>query len=218
VAGATRPVGGGAYSSPRSEPGGQNTPRAGRSVATVGSYTVSLGLFAQQVDQGSIFDEALATGVAAASGASVEDYSVDESATATAIANGTGVESYSYDDAGFGTVTASGTGVESFQPPVIYNDNATINTPGLYDAAVDVDTPVSHWKLGETGQATDRKGVQNLQAVSSPPTAESLVANNGSDAANSFDGARSPAIGYRCSDHRFQSGERGSKRRVPGHH
>jgi hypothetical protein len=37
-----------------------------------------------------------------------------------------------------------------------------------YDATIDVATPVSHWKLGETGQATDRKGVLNLSAVNGP--------------------------------------------------
>jgi hypothetical protein len=45
------------------------------------------------------------------------------------------------------------------------------------------DTPVSHWKLGETGQATDRKGVQNLLAVNGPvAAAASLVVNDTSNA------------------------------------
>jgi hypothetical protein len=47
--GITRPVQGGAYSGPRSEPGGQNTPRAGRVVASYGAYTSAFGTFAQQI-------------------------------------------------------------------------------------------------------------------------------------------------------------------------
>jgi hypothetical protein len=57
--GATRPVQGGAYSGPRSEPGGQNTPRAGRVVAAYGTTGNTTGTFAQQVDQGDIWDDAL---------------------------------------------------------------------------------------------------------------------------------------------------------------
>jgi hypothetical protein len=55
--GATRPVQGGSYTGPRSEPGGQNSPRAGRVVASVGLYTAQFGQFSQQVDQGDIFDD-----------------------------------------------------------------------------------------------------------------------------------------------------------------
>src|SRR3954469_21737415 len=99
MAGATRPVQGGAYSSPRSEPGGQNTPRAGRVVASYGAYTTALGLFAQQVDQGDIFDDA-----------------ADASAIVTA--SGSGAENYQFDDNSSGTATASGSGTESWSGPV----------------------------------------------------------------------------------------------------
>jgi hypothetical protein len=198
VAGATRPVGGGAYSGPRSEPGGRNTPRAGRSVAAYGSYTPVVGTFTQQVDQGDIFDEG-ADGLVIADGSGVEDYSVDESATATVTASGTGVESYVYTEAGSGTVTASGTGVESFRPPVTYTDSGsgTVTASGTgvegyflatpYDLVIDVDSPVSHWKLGNTSTAVDRKGVRNLPAQNGPiASAATLVANNGTDSANTF--------------------------------
>jgi hypothetical protein len=100
-----------------------------------------------------------------------------------------------YSDSRSGTVTVSGSGVDA----QVCGDSATINTPGLYDATVDVDTPVSHWKLGDAVQAVDRKGVQNLQAVgASPTTARGLVANESGEA-NAFDGARDPAIAQRFS-------------------
>lgn len=51
-----RSVVGGAYSGPRSEPGGRNTPKAGRSVAAYGSYITAVGSFWQQVDQGYVPD------------------------------------------------------------------------------------------------------------------------------------------------------------------
>src|SRR3954451_11359993 len=115
--GAARPVQGGAYSGPRSEPGGQNTPRAGRVVASYGTYSNAFGTFAQQVDQGDIFDDAsIATVIA--SGVSVEDYAYDESVSGTSIASGSGVESYNtpvdYTDSGSITVTSSGISVESY--------------------------------------------------------------------------------------------------------
>lgn len=94
MAGATRPVQGGAYSGPRSEPGGQNTPRAGRVVASYGTYTSAFGLFAQQVDQGDIWDDAA-------------------DATAIVTASGSGSENTVYTDAAAGTETVSGTSVES---------------------------------------------------------------------------------------------------------
>jgi hypothetical protein len=75
LAGATRPVQGGAYSGPRSEPGGQNTPRAGRVVAATGVYAVTTGLFMQQVDQGDIFDDS-GTGTVTASGTATESCNV----------------------------------------------------------------------------------------------------------------------------------------------
>jgi hypothetical protein len=157
VAGATRPVQGGAYSGPRSEPGGQNTPRAGRVVASYGTYTVAAGTFAQQVDQGDIWDDA---------------------ATAIVTAGGSGVESYvyvpPYTDSGTGTVTASGTGFQTYTP---------------YDAVLDEDNPVSHWKLGDASTAIDRRGVRNHPAINGPiDTAAGLVANNASDQSNVFTG------------------------------
>lgn len=80
-----------------------------------------------------------------------------------------------YNDTGSGTVTASGTGSES----------NFISTP--YDVVLDVDNPISHWKLGETGVATDRKGVRNLPAISGPiSSGPALVRNNASDLANVF--------------------------------
>jgi Concanavalin A-like lectin/glucanases superfamily len=316
VAGATRPVGGGAYSGPRSEPGGQTSPRAGRSVASVGSYITVRGSLWQQIDQGDIFDEA-AAGVVTASGSSVEDYRFDESGITTVTASGSGVEAatstdvgsgtvtasgssvefYAYTDAGSGIATASGTGVESYDitdassgtfiasgngiesassddnsvgtvtasgsstesyidvdvgsgtatisgsgiESAIYSDSrsgtATVSgsgveafaptytdsasgtvtasgtgtesagysdsasgtvttsgsgvesysTPTFYDGVIDVDTPVSHWKLGGATTAVDRKGVRNLPAVNGPvASAATLIANNGADSSNTF--------------------------------
>jgi hypothetical protein len=142
---------------PRSEPGGQNTPRAGRVVASYGTYTVAAGTFAQQVDQGDIWDDA---------------------ATAIVTAGGSGVESYvyvpPYTDSGTGTVTASGTGFQTYTP---------------YDAVLDEDNPVSHWKLGDASTAIDRRGVRNHPAINGPiDTAAGLVANNASDQSNVFTG------------------------------
>jgi hypothetical protein len=123
VAGATRPVQGGAYSGPRSEPGGQNTPRAGRVVASYGTYTSALGAFAQQVDQGFL--------------------------------------------------TSS------------------------YDAVIEADNPVSHWKLGNsTVTVEDRKGVRDLPAVNGPiATATGLVDKNAGGLANTFAAASSQRFG-----------------------
>src|SRR4051794_6528859 len=196
MAGATRPVGGGAYSSPRSEPGGQNTPRAGRVVAPYGTYTTALGLFAQQVDQGSIADDA-GNADLVANGSGVESFDVADSGAATVTASGTGtefytapvpytdaasgkttvsgpsVESYSAADSATGMVTASGSGSESS----LYTDSrtATVIASGIgfqtytpYDAVLDEDNPISHWKLGGSSLAVDRKGVQNLPALNGP--------------------------------------------------
>src|SRR3954469_8117547 len=110
MAGATRPVQGGAYSSPRSEPGGQNTPRAGRVVASYGTYSTSLGLFWQQVDQGLIFDD-----------------TADTSAIVTA--GGSGVEDYAYPDTGSATITASGSGTDSYGALTYYDGVIDTDNP-----------------------------------------------------------------------------------------
>src|SRR3954464_5634591 len=104
--GAARPVQGGAYSGPRSEPGGQNTPRAGRVVASYGTYTSAVGTFAQQVDQGDIFDDA-APGVVTASGVGVEATTFADTASSIVTASGSGVESYVYSDSNTGVASAS---------------------------------------------------------------------------------------------------------------
>jgi len=115
VAGATRPVAGGAYSGPRSEPGGQNTPRAGRVVVSYGTYTSAFGQFTQQVDQGDVWDDAAdATAIVTASGSSVEDYVLADTDSGTATVSGTGTESSTASDSGVVTITASGTGTEVY--------------------------------------------------------------------------------------------------------
>jgi hypothetical protein len=185
VAGASRPVQGGAYSGARSEPGGQNTPRAGRVVTSYGTYTVAVGLFAQQVDQGDIFDDAAdATAIVAVDGSGAEVYASGDAATGAVTAGGTGAESWSgpavYTDTGSGTVTAGGAGTEKR----VYADDAT-----YYDNVIDADNPVSHWKLGDPNTAVDRKGQRNLPGAITPiATASGIVANNGSDGANQFIG------------------------------
>ena len=61
-----------------------------------------------------------------------------------------------------------------------------------YDVTIDQDNPVSHWKMGETTQATDRKGGLNLPVVGgSVEVVKGLVANNGSDSGNYFEQAPS---------------------------
>jgi hypothetical protein len=133
--GATRPVQGGAYTSPRSEPGGQNTPRAGRVVSSVGAYIVSTGLFMQQVDQGDIFD-----------------------------------------DAAIAIVTVSGTATES----------SNVGTPTAYDSVIDVDNPVSHWKLNQASLFVDRKALMHIPATTPVSLVSGLLANNGTDSAVSM--------------------------------
>src|SRR4051812_21050642 len=111
MAGATRPVQGGAYSSPRSEPGGQNTPRAGRVVASYGAYTTALGLFAQQVDQGLIYDDPADTSaIVTADGTGVDDYAYTDTGNASITGTGSSTETYNSADSGSATITAGGTG------------------------------------------------------------------------------------------------------------
>jgi hypothetical protein len=192
--GATRPVQGGAYSSPRSEPGGQNTPRAGRVVASLGVYSSPSGQFSQQVDQGDVFDDyADVASVVIVTGTGNEIYSYDDALSGTLTASGIGTESssyddvlsdtitasgigdeiYSYDESGSGTITASGTGDEIYLSPDAYSD-LILNTAGL----------VAYWRLGEpTGAAVDSTGI-NHGAIQGTPTraVSGLIANNANQA------------------------------------
>src|SRR5436190_7182270 len=64
-----------------------------------------------------------------------------------------------------------------------------------YDLVIDIDNPVSHWKLGNPNTALDRKGVTNLPAVSGPiAIANGIVANNSTvaDIRDSFTDASAP--------------------------
>jgi len=83
-----------------------------------------------------------------------------------------GLPVFTYTDTGTGTITTSGKGFETITP---------------YDAVLDVDNPVSHWKLGDPNTAVDRKQTLNLSVVSgSIATIAGIVANNGSSLANTF--------------------------------
>lgn len=81
-----------------------------------------------------------------------------------------------FTDSGSGTVTAGGSGVESY------------STPTAYDSVIDVDSPLSHWKLGNPTTAVDRKGVFNIPAVNGPIAAVTglLTINNLTDRASRF--------------------------------
>ena len=101
----------------------------------------------------------------------------NDSGTGVITTSGTKTESASFADSRTGVVTASGTGVESY----------TATTP--YDAVIDVDSPISHWKLGAATIAVDRKGVRDLTAVNGPITVFPgglLGAGNGGQAASRF--------------------------------
>jgi hypothetical protein len=64
--------------------------------------------------------------------------------------------------------------------------------PSTYDPTIDVDSPVSHWKLGNATTAVDRKGLRDLPVTSgSVASSAGLVANNGPDLANAFDSTNS---------------------------
>lgn len=105
-----------------------------------------------------------------------------------------------YTDSGSGTITGSGSGTESYG--IFYNDSgdATLTASGKgfetvtdYDAVIDLDNPVSHWKLGDPNTALDRKQVTDLPATSGPiATASGLVTNNGKRVLDSFLDASAP--------------------------
>jgi hypothetical protein len=158
----------------------------------LGQYFLPANGFDGLIDEVALYDYALtSTQVqahhAAGTGASgvAETGVYADSRTATVTASGSGTESYStpvtYTDAASGTLTASGSGVEAR----VYADDAT-----YYDNVLDVDSPTSHWKLGDPSTAVDRKGVLNLPAVSGPITSVSgLLTNNSADPGNTFAGA-----------------------------
>jgi len=114
--------------------------------------------------------------------------------------SGSGAESYVFNDTGSGTATASGTGTEVYSAPIVYTDSrtATVTATGTgfqtytpYDAVLDEDNPVSHWKLGDPSTAIDRRQTQNLPAIGGPiNTAIGVLANNASDLGNAFTGTQ----------------------------
>jgi hypothetical protein len=92
----------------------------------------------------------------------------------TVIASGTGVASQTYTDNRTCTITVLGSGFPTYTP---------------YDAVLNEDNPVSHWKLGDANTAIDRRQTLNLPAISGPiSTATGLVANNANDQSNVFTG------------------------------
>lgn len=106
---------------------------------------------------------------------------------------------FTFNDSRSGAITAGGSGTDSYIPPTDYNDSRsgaiTATGSGVdswahlsdYDAAVEADSPVSHWKLGtSTLIAVDRKGVANETTGSAMATASGLVVNNDGDLANTF--------------------------------
>jgi hypothetical protein len=164
-----------------------------------------------------VYDDS-GTGTVSSSGAGSEDYSHDASSSDTITASGTGTELYSppidYTDATSGTATASGTGVETYacadsgagtltasgtgtgSQVHAASGTCTVTATGIgfqtytpYDAVLDEDLPVSHWKLGNASTAIDRRQTLNLPAIGGPiGTAAGLVANNASDQSNVFTG------------------------------
>ena len=77
--------------------------------------------------------------------------------------------------------------------------SATVLAPKVltpYDQVVEADSPVSHWKMGETTVATDRKGVQNLPAIGSPiGVSDSIIANNSDDKSSVVDDTTNQRFG-----------------------
>lgn len=101
-----------------------------------------------------------------------------DSASGTVTASGSGTEEYfiSNTDSASGIIIASGSGTEAYVPA----------PPSRYDTIIDVDSPVSHWKLGNTTTATDRKGVLDLPAVNGPVATSSALVENAGPGANAL--------------------------------